>query len=157
MSKPATVWRPPQLIRAIAIGILRRGDELCLMAVRNDDGSIDGWRPPGGTIEFGERAADTLRREIMEELGEPIKVGRQLLVTENLYDHQGVLGHEIAFIFEAAFTRPGAELRERYAFTDGGVDNLVTWVPIADFTSGKAKLFPEELLEFISASSSSRR
>ena len=149
MSVPATNWRPPQRIRAISIGILRRGDELCLMAVRNDDGSIDGWRPPGGTIEFGERAAVTLEREIMEELGEPITVGRQLAVVESHYEHQGSIGHEIAFIFEAAFARPGAELKESYAFTDGGVDNLVTWVPIANFRSGKTRLFPDDLLDML--------
>ena len=64
-----SVWRPPSVVRLIAIGIVRRGDELLLMAVRSDDGAIKGYRPLGGSIEFGERAAEALKREFVEELG----------------------------------------------------------------------------------------
>ena len=49
--------------------LVRRGDELLLMVVRSDDGAIKGYRPLGGSIEFGERAADALKREFTEELG----------------------------------------------------------------------------------------
>jgi hypothetical protein len=45
-----STWRPPPVVRPIAIGIVRRGDDLLLMAVRNDDGAIKGWRPLGGSI-----------------------------------------------------------------------------------------------------------
>lgn len=42
------------------------------MAVEDDAGITRGWRPLGGTIEFGERAADALRREMVEEIGQAI-------------------------------------------------------------------------------------
>jgi hypothetical protein len=53
----STVWRPKPFIRPVAIGVIRRGDELLVAAVADDGGTINGWRPPGGTIEPGERAA----------------------------------------------------------------------------------------------------
>jgi ADP-ribose pyrophosphatase YjhB (NUDIX family) len=59
-------WHPTSLVRPIAIGVVRRHKELLLMAVRNDDGHVSGWRPLGGSIEFGERAADALEREFAE-------------------------------------------------------------------------------------------
>jgi ADP-ribose pyrophosphatase YjhB (NUDIX family) len=63
-----SVWRPPSIVRPIAIGIVRRGDELLLMVVRSDDGAIKGYRPLGGSIEFGERAAEALKREFSASL-----------------------------------------------------------------------------------------
>ena len=53
----STVWRPKPCIRALAIGVVRRGEELLVVAVADDAGVIKGWRPLGGTIELGERAA----------------------------------------------------------------------------------------------------
>ena len=142
-----SVWRPPSVVRPIAIGIVRRGDELLLMAVRNDDGSVKGWRPPGGSIEFGERAADTLRREFNEELGLAIAEPVLLAVIENLFSHHGAPGHEIVFVFAATFADAAAYRREAFAFDDGGVRNDVEWVALARLRGGEAALFPDGLLE----------
>src|SRR5262245_32464212 len=118
-----TTWRPPPMVRPISIGIVRRGDALLLMTVRADDGSIKGWRPLGGTIEFGERAADTLKRELAEELGLAITEPRLLTVLENLYTHQGTAGHEIVFVFKTHLVDEAAYGRDGFTFDDGGVRN----------------------------------
>jgi ADP-ribose pyrophosphatase YjhB (NUDIX family) len=55
------------------------------MAVRDDHDNLEGWRPLGGTIEFGERAAEALKREFLEELDKPIREPLPLAVLENLY------------------------------------------------------------------------
>jgi len=68
----STTWRPHPIVRPVAIGVVRRGDQLLVVAVCDDAGAIKGWRPLGGTIELGERAAEALRREFVEELGEAI-------------------------------------------------------------------------------------
>src|SRR5262245_26521423 len=98
-----TTWRQPQYVRPIAVALVRRGDELLLMAVHDDDGNGKGWRPLGGSIEFGERAADALKREFVEELGQAITEPTLLTVIENLYKHHGATGHEVVLVFEAAF------------------------------------------------------
>ncbi len=101
-------WRPAKVIRPIAIGVIRRDDRLLVMAVRDDDDNLEGWRPLGGTIEFGERAADALKREFIEELDQPIEEPTPLTVLENFYLHHGTHGHEIVFAFEAAFANEEA-------------------------------------------------
>jgi 8-oxo-dGTP pyrophosphatase MutT (NUDIX family) len=142
-----SVWRPPSIVRPIAVGLIRRGDDLLLMAVRSDDGAIKGYRPLGGSIEFGERAADALKREFVEELGLSLAEPTLLTVLENLYTHHGTTGHEIVFVFEAALTDETAYRTERFSFEDGGVRNDVEWVALARFRAGEAALFPVGLLD----------
>src|SRR6185295_703374 len=101
---------------------------------------IKGWRPLGGTIELGERAVDALRREFMEELGEPIIAPKLITVLENLYVHHGAQGHEIVFVFATAFTSAETYLQESFRFHDAGVDNAAHWVDIARFRNGQEVL-----------------
>lgn len=42
------------------------------------------WEFPGGSVEFGERLADALKREIREEYGVEIEVGSLLTVTDHI-------------------------------------------------------------------------
>jgi mutator protein MutT len=42
------------------------------------------WEFPGGAVEFGERLADALRREIHEEYGIEIAVGELLDVADHI-------------------------------------------------------------------------
>lgn len=144
-----STWTPPQHIRTVAIGVIRYGDRLLLMAVKERDGLTKGWRPLGGGIDFGERAAAALVREIAEEIGAAIKPPVPLTIVENLFTHNGVAGHEIHFIFTAEFADPAAAARERHDFGDGGVDNVAEWVEIAHFRDGSERLFPEGLLALI--------
>ena len=137
----STTWRPPQLVRPLAIGIIRRGEGLLVAAVQDDAGAVKGWRPLGGSIEFGERAADTLRRELIEELGLAITEPKLLTLMENLYEHQGVLGHDIVLVFETAFEDAGAYSREEFRFSDGGVECRAQWIDVGQFRRGAEQLF----------------
>jgi len=122
------------------------------MAVRDDRGSVVGWRPVGGTIEFGEPAADALRREFWEELGEDICDLQILCVLENLYTHNGAPGHEIVFVFSATFVDTAAYRREMYEFVDGTIRNEVKWVDTSEFLDGSQELFPGELIQHLNGS-----
>jgi 8-oxo-dGTP diphosphatase len=42
----------------------------------------DFWAPPGGGVEFGERADKSLQREFLEETGLRVKVGKMMFVCE---------------------------------------------------------------------------
>jgi ADP-ribose pyrophosphatase YjhB (NUDIX family) len=142
-------WRPPSIVRPIAVGVVRRRDELLLMAVRNDDGAIKGWRPLGGSIEFGERAADALKREFAEELGLAIAEPALLTVIENLYSHHGAAGHEIVFVFETKLADETHYREDALSFDDAGVHNEVRWIALGHFLRGEAELFPAELLKHL--------
>ena len=128
-------WRPPPIVRPISVGVVRRGDEFLLMAVRND-----------------ERAADTLKHEFSEELGLAITGPRLLSVLENLFTHHDTAGHEIVFVFEATLADGAAYRRDAFTFEDGGVRNDVRWVALARFQAGQELLFPAGLLELLEAS-----
>jgi mutator protein MutT len=55
-------------------------------AARNERGL---WEFPGGSVEFGERLADALRREIREEYGMEIQVGPLLDVADHILADEG--------------------------------------------------------------------
>lgn len=145
----ATIWRPPQHVRALAIGIVRRGDDVLVGAVNDDFGATVGWRPPGGSIEFGERAAAALQREFMEELGLHIVAPKLLAVLENIYEHHGARGHDIAFVFATAFADGAGYAREGFHYMDGGVPNHARWVDAATFRTGRERLFPVGLIDHL--------
>jgi len=145
----STVWRPKPFIRPVTIGVIRRGAELLVVAVADDAGTITGWRPLGGTIELGERAAEALQREFMEELAEPITAPKLISVLESLYTHHGTQGHEIVFVFETAFAKADAYRRNNFQFRDAGVDNTARWIDLARFRSGQEQLFPAGLIDVL--------
>jgi ADP-ribose pyrophosphatase YjhB (NUDIX family) len=69
------------------------------------------YSPPGGGVEFGERAVDAARRELREELAAEVCGLTLLGVLENIFTFEGQPGHEIVFVFEARFA--DAALYER--------------------------------------------
>jgi ADP-ribose pyrophosphatase YjhB (NUDIX family) len=142
-------WRPPQRVRAIAVALVYRGADVLVMAVKDDAGSVKGWRPLGGTIEFGESAEEAVAREFLEEIGAPIRRIRQLCVLESIYLHEGARGHEIVFAFEAELADPDSAVRS--SFLDGGVTNDVAWRRVSGFVEGVERLFPERLVGYLSA------
>lgn len=55
----------------------------------------DFWALPGGRCELGETAAESLRREMVEELEAVVEVERLLWVAENFFYHGGCVHHEL--------------------------------------------------------------
>ncbi len=47
------------------------------------------WEFPGGSVEFGERLIEALRREIREEYGVEIEVGQLLDVVDHILPEEG--------------------------------------------------------------------
>lgn len=61
---------------AVVAGALLRGDGLCLMQQRPPDKHHGGlWEFPGGKVEPSEMPAQSLTRELMEELGIRCELG----------------------------------------------------------------------------------
>jgi 8-oxo-dGTP diphosphatase len=63
------------------IFLARRGP-----AAKNERGL---WEFPGGSVEFGERLADALKREMREEYGIEIAVGKLLDVVDHILPEEG--------------------------------------------------------------------
>lgn len=47
------------------------------------------WEFPGGSVEFGEKLADALKREMREEYGIEIEVGRLVDVADHILPEEG--------------------------------------------------------------------
>jgi len=56
------------------------------------------WEFPGGSVEFGEKLADALRREMREEYGVEIVVGELLDVVDHILPEEGQHWVSPAFI-----------------------------------------------------------
>lgn len=92
-----TIWRPAATIQVKVVGLAWRGNRLLAAEVQADTGKVKGVRPLGGSIEFGETREQALEREFQEELGCRVTVVSPWLTIENLYQHEGSLGHEFVF------------------------------------------------------------
>ncbi|MGB3280113.1 MAG: NUDIX domain-containing protein [Pseudorhodobacter sp.] len=143
------VWRLPGRTRVIALGVIIEDGRLLVSAVTHDDGSIKGWRVLGGGVEFGERAAAALCREFDEELGAQLRGLRQIGVMENLFEHAGAQGHEVAFLFAAELAVKGKAAAERFILEDGAYRNQAAWIALDAFQRGDERLLPDGLLGYI--------
>lgn len=143
-------WRPAAQLRALAVGIFERDGQILCGPVHGDDGTIKGWRPLGGAIEFGERAADALSREIQEETGQHITDVRPLGVLENLFEHEGVAGHEIVMVLSARFCNETLYDADQLAFREGdGPEMTAKWVSLDKARAGRVQLFPNGLADLL--------
>lgn len=57
----------------------------------------------GGRIEIGENSADTIKREIKEELGKEIEITGYISTVENFFEMDGSKYHEIMFVHKVEF------------------------------------------------------
>ena len=140
-----TTWRPPQQIRVKVIGLAWRGDALLAVEVLDDRGRIKGVRPPGGSVAFGESREQALDREFREELGCGVTMTGPWTVFENIYRHEGALGHEIVFAADIRLHDAALYDREVIRFSeDDGTACTARWLRPAALPDGAA-LFPDGL------------
>jgi len=135
-------------VRAIALAIIRRGDELLVFEVPDPVKNVTGFRPPGGSIEFGETGAATVVREIREELGLEIVDPRYLGTLENIFEWLGRPGHEVVRVYEARFADPSMHRRDSFSCVEAdGQPFTCVWKPLADFE--REPLYPSGLRELL--------
>jgi ADP-ribose pyrophosphatase YjhB (NUDIX family) len=146
----------PRRIGTVALGVIVREGHVLLepMAEWLNTGLM--WRPIGGYVEFGERAADAIVREFKEELNRDVEVVRLLEVYENLATFDVASGplpvHEISFWYElrlAAHDEPG-NLDDLPTFEvdapAGGQHSFARWLPAAELLAGEHPVFPPDLV-----------
>ncbi|PYE41927.1 NUDIX domain-containing protein [Rhizobium sp. PP-F2F-G20b] len=89
------------------------------------------WTFPGGRAEIGETSEATLRREMQEELGVDVTVGRLLWTVENFFHYEARDFHEIGFYYlmtvPMVFPFHPTEIVHRNR--DGKSDLEFKWVP----------------------------
>ena len=58
----------------------------------------------GGRVQIGENSAETLKREIKEELGKDIEIIGYISTIENFFEVKGSKYYEIMFVYKIEFT-----------------------------------------------------
>jgi len=112
------------------------------------------YRPIGGGIEFGELALEAARREVLEEIGAEIDGLRFLGTFENRFVFEDRPGHELVWMFEAAFVDRSFYEREYVVGQESGGSFPVEWVPLPHFLAGESPLYPDGLLELLTSAAS---
>jgi 8-oxo-dGTP pyrophosphatase MutT (NUDIX family) len=108
------------------------------------------FRPIGGSVEFGETSLEAVKREWMEEMQAEINVSGEPLILENFFTCDGKFGHEIDYIYPASFLDIRFYENKSYRLVEAdGSEFKALWVSIADCLSGKLRLVPEPLLQWI--------
>lgn len=92
---------PPQPIASVGVVVLK-GDEVLLVR-RGHEPRQGEWSIPGGVIELGETIKEAARREVKEECGLDIRVGRVLDVIDAIYgDEEGRIRYHYVLVDMAA-------------------------------------------------------
>jgi len=76
----------------VGVGAIIRDDQGRLFLARRASGARNEkgcWEFPGGAVDFGERLEDALKRELREEFGITIQVGRLLDVVDHILPDEG--------------------------------------------------------------------
>lgn len=140
-----------QVIRPVAICVFRH--EGRILAVRGHDPHRQGayLRPVGGGIEFGESGAQTLVREVKEELGADIADVRFIGTLENRFRVGDEPRHEIVLVYDARFTDASLYGREVLRGKESdGTDYSAIWVR-PEGTKPETPLYPEGVAALLAA------
>ena len=88
------------------------------------------WTFPGGRTEIGETSEETLRREMVEELGVDVTVGRLLWSVENFFHYEQRDWHELGlyYLMDLPGSFPFAPDEIVHRIRDGDNDLEFKWV-----------------------------
>jgi len=103
---PVKTKKAPVPRYQIGAGVIWKGDQL-LISQRPLKGLLGGlWEFPGGKQEPGESLAQCVRREIKEELGVEVRVGKALARVDHAYTHFKITLHAYACRYLRGKPRP---------------------------------------------------
>jgi 8-oxo-dGTP pyrophosphatase MutT (NUDIX family) len=101
--------------RLTALGVIyrQRDDQREFLVQCADNEAF--YRFPGGSIEFGETAAETIVRELLEEYELEVTVGALWIVNENFFAYRAKSGHTVNLLHLCHLTSETAfrELRHK--------------------------------------------
>jgi 8-oxo-dGTP pyrophosphatase MutT (NUDIX family) len=141
-------------IRPLALCVFRRADKIFVSQGYDSHRDQTFYRPIGGKIEFGERGADAVAREVQEEIGADIADLAYLGALENIFSYEGKPHHEIVMIYDGRFTKPAMNADDItvQGADDGGILYEAGWKRL-DFFRGQdaPPLYPAGLLNLLDA------
>jgi 8-oxo-dGTP pyrophosphatase MutT (NUDIX family) len=143
----------PNKIRPLAICVFSYKGRILAAEGHDDHKKETFYRPLGGAIEFGETSAQTIARELREEIDAEVKDLRYLGTLENIFTFNGAKGHEIVLIYDGVFVDENLYTKaEIKGIEDSELLFTARWLPLNHFRGKDAPpLYPTGLLELLDA------
>jgi len=137
-------------IRSVALCVFRNKDYILVFEGYEKAKDETFYRPLGGGIEFGEKAEDTVQRELKEEINVDVRDLKYLGMLENIYNFNGKPYNEIMLIYDGALVNSGMYEQAVIVGKEANGDDLrVMWKSLDEFGEGKSILYPPGLLEML--------
>lgn len=112
-------------VTVIAGVVLRNGKVLMTQHFHKENEAAHlKWEFPGGKVEFGEAPADCVKRELLEETGIEVRVGKLLpFVYSGIWHVKDEKIHAIVFAYRCSYVRKVAKPSDHRVVQ-------VAWIPI---------------------------
>lgn len=138
-------------IRPLAICVFLKNNRILVAEGYDPVKQQTFYRPLGGGIEFGEKSEDTVRRELMEEIGAEVGEVWYLGALENIFIFNGAPGHEIVQVYDGVLKDSGLYEQAVIVGKEAEIDESFTavWMSLRRFESGESILYPTGLLELL--------
>ena len=137
-------------IQNVALGLIIKDSSILTYSVKDKISKDIFYRLIGGHIDFGEDSKVALSREFREEVGQEIKVVKQLDVFENIYFYNGNDCHEFVSLFLVEFLNKDIYELDSIIGKEGPSRTYkARWLSISSFKDSCRKLYPSEILNHI--------
>ena len=136
-------------IRTIAICVFRKGDRILVGEGFDSIKQQIFYRPLGGTIEFGERSDETIRRELLEEIKAEVSDLRYLGVLENIFVYEAEKGHEVVLVYDGQFVDRSLYKKTTINGDEFGSPFRAVWIDLKTLGLGSPPLYPTGLAELL--------
>ena len=139
----------PADIRFVALGAVRRGDELLVFEGADPVTGEPFYRFLGGGVEFGEHSREAVVREFAEELGVEFVVSGAYGTFERVFDWDGDTHHEIWRVYEGDIVEAWPDETDSFTFVEPelGTEHVARWVPIERLRGDDTTFYAPVVLE----------
>ena len=122
----------------VVAAIITRNSQILICQRRDDKAFPLKWEFPGGKVEAGESLTDALKREIWEELGVQIEIGREAYRTQHRYAELSAPIELVFYFAEIEGEKNGQQfsgeqiVEELETFNASGAFEKLVWVRPAE-------------------------
>lgn len=141
----------PHVIRPLAICLFSRDGRVLAAEGYDPVKQQVFYRPLGGAIEFGETSAQTVARELQEELGARVRDLRYLGTLENIFVYNGQTGHEIVMVYDGRLADESLYSADALdGHEDDGQSIHAVWLDVSALRRPDAPpIYPDGILDLL--------
>ncbi|WP_181686301.1 NUDIX hydrolase [Halorhabdus salina] len=138
-------------IRAVALGAVRRNDELLVFEEQSPDTGEPYYRLLGGGVEFGEHSSDAVVREFDEELGVTFTEPMDLGTFEQVFSYDREPAHELWRVYEGSIVEDWPYEEDSFTFVEPelGIELLACWMSIERLRDDDITFYVSEVLDAV--------